>query len=97
MRGGFWNSGKNKVSAAEAVLIAQDYLATYDSGLTADEHLAEFDGYYTLHTLDNKKIVGMLSVNASSGDIWYHDWHGEYLGTEDSGHDDDKEYDDERR
>lgn len=94
MRRGFWNIGKNKVSAEEAVIMAQEYLDGYNSGLTADEHPAKFDGYYTLHTLDNKKIVGMLSVNASNGDIWYHDWHGEYLGSENSGHDDDNDHND---
>jgi hypothetical protein len=27
------------------------------------------------------KISGMLSVNASTGQVWYHTWHGTYIAT----------------
>jgi hypothetical protein len=27
------------------------------------------------------KISGMLSVNASTGQVWYHTWHGTYTAT----------------
>ncbi|MEU2980907.1 hypothetical protein [Streptomyces hirsutus] len=29
--------------------------------------------------LRGDRIVGMLSVNATSGDVWYHAWHGRFL------------------
>jgi hypothetical protein len=29
----------------------------------------------------NGKINGMLSVNAASGQVWYHSWHGTYIAT----------------
>lgn len=38
-----------------------------------------FPGYYTLHTLRDGRVDGMVSVNASTGDVWYHDWHGKFL------------------
>ena len=37
-----------------------------------------FPGYYTLHTLQDGRIEGMLSVNAFTGAVWYHSWHGEF-------------------
>lgn len=38
-----------------------------------------FPGYYTLHTTRAGKIAGMLSVNASTGTVWYHTWHGAFI------------------
>ena len=35
--------------------------------------------YYTLHSERDGKVVGMLSVNASTGAVWYHWWHGPSL------------------
>ncbi|MPN19611.1 hypothetical protein SDC9_166983 [bioreactor metagenome] len=36
-------------------------------------------GYYTFD-FGRQEIEGMLSVNAYSGQIWVHTWHGFYLG-----------------
>lgn len=47
-------------------------------GLTVGEADA-FPGYYTLHTLRDGRVEGMVSVNASTGQIWYHDWHGQFV------------------
>jgi len=44
--------------------------------LTADE----FYGYYTMDVKKNGMVLGMLSVNAFSGQVWYHSWHGGYIG-----------------
>ena len=41
-----------------------------------------FYGYYTLHTLRDGQIEGMLSVNGYRGGVWYHDWHGSFIGME---------------
>lgn len=49
-----------------------------DRGVEVGEADA-FPGYYTLHTLRDGRVDGMVSVNASTGDVWYHDWHGEFL------------------
>jgi len=66
-----------QVSATEAKRIADEWLAGQAGadGLTAATADA-FPGYYTLHTLRDGKVDGMLSVNATSGDVWYHSWHG---------------------
>ena len=39
-----------------------------------------FYGYYTLHILKNGQVEGMLSVNGYTGAVWYHTWHGPFLG-----------------
>jgi len=67
------------VSAEQAENIAQQYLDSTLPGLTADE-AETFYGYYTLHTLKDGKIVGMLSVNGYNGAVWYHTWHGPFIG-----------------
>jgi hypothetical protein len=46
----------------------------------------EFYGYYTLRFLQDGEIEGMLSVDGSGGDVWYHSWHGDFAAmTEDHG------------
>lgn len=67
------------VTPQDAVKIAQDYLDAYLPGYKADETADEFPGYYTLHTLQGGTVVGMLSVNAYTGQVWYHTWHGTFL------------------
>ena len=66
------------VSAAEARARASRWLAAQGRGLRADDAEA-FPGYYTLHVRRNGAIAGMLSVNASTGAIWSHSWHGRYV------------------
>ncbi len=67
------------VSADQAKTLAQQYLDTNLPGLTVAE-ADTFYGYYTLHTLKNGQVEGMLSVNGYTGAVWYHTWHGPFLG-----------------
>ncbi|WP_372594698.1 hypothetical protein [Actinotalea sp.] len=69
-----------RISATEAQRIADEWLAGQagGDGLTAATADA-FPGYYTLHTLREGKVDGMLSVNATTGDVWYHSWHGAFV------------------
>lgn len=66
------------VDAAQAEAIAADWLADNRAGESAGEADA-FPGYYTVHTMDDDQITGMLSVHAVSGAVWYHGWHGEFV------------------
>lgn len=66
----------SRLSAEQAEQVAQQWADDHD-GLTVAEAEA-FPGYYTLHTLRQDRIEGMLSVNADTGDVWYHSWHGEF-------------------
>ena len=78
---GFGNDGVTMtLSEDDAYDAAQLYLSRLGTGLEADGHAAAFYGYYTLHTLRDGQIVGMLSVNGFTGEVWPHTWHGTYLG-----------------
>jgi len=67
------------VNAEQAKTLAQQYLDANLPGLTVAE-ADTFYGHYTLHTLQNGQIEGMLSVNGYTGAVWYHTWHGPFLG-----------------
>ena len=67
------------VTSEEAVVAAQVYLDQYQQGNQADEHTDLFYGYYTIHVLNSGEVVGMLSVNGYSGQVFYHNWHGELI------------------
>jgi hypothetical protein len=88
MHGGFgsnmmgWMHGQpaeeNALSEGEAWEHAQSW-AEGRTGIEVDDHADEFYGYYTFHTLENGEIEGMVSVHGSSGRVWYHSWHGEFI------------------
>lgn len=67
------------VSAADAVRIADRWLASEQPGARAGQAEA-FPGYFTLHVLRGEKITGMLSVDAGTGAVWAHWWHGAFVG-----------------
>lgn len=73
------NSEENSISENEALEIAQRWLDTNRPGTVAEEHTDPFYGYYTIHTLRDDEIEGMLSVHGNTGQVWYHTWHGDYI------------------
>ena len=72
------SAGTATVSAARAGQIAARWLATNRPGSTPGP-VEPFPGYYTLHTLHSGKVTGMISVNASTGVVMPHWWHGEFV------------------
>ncbi len=80
-RRGMMGSGRrgNTITPDEAVEGAQRWLDANRPGRTADEHAVTFYGYYTIHTLADGEIEGMLSVHGTTGQVWYHNWHGEFV------------------
>jgi hypothetical protein len=76
----YGQQGQTRVSAAQAGTIAQQWLRVHGGTLTAGDPEA-YPGYYTLHTMKSGKITGMLSVNAYTGQVWDHSWHGTYFAT----------------
>jgi len=85
---GFWGLGAPSVERAvtpeQATAIAREWLARYLPGTSVKEPMA-FYGYYTLDTVKDGKVTGMLSVNAYTGQVWYHTWHGEFIGEWEAG------------
>jgi len=72
-------SEENTLSGDEAVALAQDWLDQQHPGEVTEGHADPFYGYYTIHTLRDGEIAGMLSVHGRTGQIWYHTWHGDFV------------------
>ncbi|HLG08942.1 MAG TPA: hypothetical protein VI409_09790 [Gaiellaceae bacterium] len=75
-----WTPGvaTGDVSPQKARALAARWLAGQNSEATVGEPDV-FPGYYTLHVLKNGRVAGMLSVNASTGAVWSHWWHGRFV------------------
>jgi len=74
-----WNQGAQpSITIQRARQIASQYLATALPGTTPDEGTA-FYGYFTFDVERDGKPFGMLSVNAYTGQVWYHTWHGTFV------------------
>ena len=67
-----------RYSMAAAQKLADTFVTGYLPGGKVLEGLA-FPGYYTFD-YGRKTIEGMLSVNAYTGEVWVHGWHGLFLG-----------------
>jgi hypothetical protein len=67
------------ITPDQAVKSAQAYLDSALPGTTAETQPFAFYGYYTLHILRSGKIIGMLSVNGYTGQVWPHTWPGAYI------------------
>jgi hypothetical protein len=88
MMGGQWGTApadQTSVTPERAREIAQQWLNVNQPG-SGTESPDIFPGYYTLHTTKDGKITGMLSVNAVTGQVWYHSWHGAFIATTEVGH-----------
>jgi hypothetical protein len=72
--------GNRTITVDQAKEYAQRWLDTYLPGTIAKD-VHPFYGYYTIHIERDGKIYGMLSVNAFTGQVWYHNWHGTYIQT----------------
>ena len=71
-------SSAETISSDRAAHLAQEYLDT-DFSNAEVEMATHFHGYYTFDFTVNGEIVGMLSVNAYTGQVWYHSWHGAFI------------------
>lgn len=72
-----------KIDEAKAIEITDSYMAKISQNEFAGDEADRFYGYYTIHTIDKDgNILGMLSVNGFTGQVWYHSWHGNFLGME---------------
>ena len=74
------------VSPEEALQIAQDYLDQHLPGTQVGDETDPFYGYYTLHTEQDGQVIGMLSVNGYTGDVFLHTWHGKFIEMEETEH-----------
>ncbi len=62
----------------QARQIATQYLASAVPGATPNDGTGFF-GYFTFDIERGGTPLGMLSVNAYTGQVWYHTWHGVFI------------------
>lgn len=75
-------SGGTPLTAAQAKAKANAWLEQHRPGQTAADATA-LPGYFTIDVAEGGKTVGMLSVHATSGAVWFHTWHGTFLADRD--------------
>ena len=85
MGAGTQAAGQPTVTPQRARDLAQTWLDANQPN-SATEAPDVFPGYYTVHTLKSGKISGMLSVNAATGQVWYHSWHGGFIAMTEAAH-----------
>ncbi len=66
------------VTEKQAIENAQKFLDSSLPGTRAAD-VDAFYGYYTIEVTKDGKVYGMLSVNAYTGAVWYHNWHGAFV------------------
>ncbi len=71
-------TGTGPVDADGARAAADRWLAAHGAG-TRTGPADAFPGYFTMETLRDGKITGMISVNARTGAVLYHWWHGSFV------------------
>jgi hypothetical protein len=86
MMGGFGatSSRPMTVTAQQAHVAAQRWLDANRAGASVKAP----DSFYGFYTIDFEKagqLVGMLSVNGYTGQVWYHSWHGTFIQLRDLG------------
>jgi hypothetical protein len=72
------------VSSAQARDIAQRWLDANRRDAMASSP-DPFHGYYTVDFEKDGRLAGMLSVNGSTGAVWFHSWHGAFVQMRDLG------------
>lgn len=78
---GNWNqpyTSGTTITKDQAAQIAQTYLNSNFKNAEV-ETATQFYGYYTFDFTVNGNVAGMVSVNAYTGQVWYHSWHGTFI------------------
>jgi hypothetical protein len=77
-----WQGGEgdNTLNLEEAAAAAQQALDEQLPGAVLEEHGTEFYGYFSFDYSLDGEIAGMLSVNGTDAEVWFHNWHGDFIG-----------------
>jgi hypothetical protein len=67
------------VTPEQAAKSAQGYLDWALPGVVTTDEITPFYGYYTLDIARDGSIVGMLSVNGYTSQVFFHTWHGDFI------------------
>jgi hypothetical protein len=66
------------ITVDQAKASAQQFLNANLPGTTVG-NVTTFYGYYHIDVLLSGNTYGMLSVNGYTGQVWYHNWHGNFV------------------
>jgi hypothetical protein len=73
-------SGTRALTLDQARVAAQRRLDADQAGVSVESSGGDaFPGYDTFETLRDGRIAGMVSVNATTGAVWPHWWHGRFV------------------
>lgn len=80
-----WTVGNrtSTMSADRATALANKWLQANEPGRTVGSTDA-YPGHFTMDTVSGGNTEGMLSVNTTTGAVWYHTWHGTFIAMEDA-------------
>jgi hypothetical protein len=83
-----WTGGSTApaVSADAAKRIAGEWLKARGDKTAWDLEVSDMYGYFSIHLERDGKMEGMLAVNAWTGDVWYHTWHGTFVAAKEMEH-----------
>jgi len=81
---GVSGSAPMTVTTQHAQDIAQRWLDVNQGGTIAKAP-DSFCGFYTVDYQRAGQLVGMLSVNGYTGQVWFHTWHGTFIQVRDLG------------
>ena len=74
------------IDAAQAKTIAQEWLMAGGDRTAWKLEVSEMYGYFSVHLERDGTMEGMLAVNAWTGEVWYHTWHGTYVAAKEFEH-----------
>jgi len=66
------------ITVDQAKASAQQFLNANLPGTTVGD-VTVFYGYHHIDVLSSGNTYGMLSVNGYTGQVWYHNWHGNFV------------------
>jgi hypothetical protein len=72
-------AGDNPLTLEQARALAQKALDANIPGATVHTDGRTFYGHYTFDYDIDARTAGMLSVNGSTGAVWFHTWHGQFI------------------
>jgi hypothetical protein len=76
---GFPDASATSLAPFDAKILAGKWLALRAPRESTAPGGRGFPGYYTFDTMLDQKPAGMISVNATTGALWYHSWYGAFI------------------
>lgn len=73
-------SAVNTLTMEQAAALAQKALDVRFTRADVTPDGIDFYGYYSFDFEIDGNVAGTLSVNGETGKVWFHNWHGDFIG-----------------